>query len=112
VHAHACGAVCMQNYVVSGNYIVFSFLQNYTVEVLYSPVFIVPLTETMFLTPTFRNVFPITDAHIPRIRELQHSQHKVNVQYLHRMIVLITIADLCSNSWLFEGYNTVVCSSL
>lgn len=49
---------------------------DYTVEVLYSPLFILPLTEMMFLTPTFRNVFPITDAHIPRIRELQHCQHK------------------------------------
>ncbi|PNF41889.1 Sec1 family domain-containing protein 2 [Cryptotermes secundus] len=51
--------------------------KSYAVEVIYSPLFIVPLTEMMFLTPTFRNVFPITDAHIARIRELQRSQHKV-----------------------------------
>jgi len=50
---------------------------NYTVEVLYSPLFIVPLTETVFLTPAFRNMFPLTEAHIPRIRELQLFRHKV-----------------------------------
>lgn len=50
---------------------------NYTVEVLYSPLFIAPLTETIFLTPAFRNMFPFTEAHIPQIREVQLSQHKV-----------------------------------
>jgi hypothetical protein len=55
----------------------FLFLQNYTVEVLYSPLFIAPLTETIFLTPAFRNMFPFTEAHIPQIREVQLSQHKV-----------------------------------
>lgn len=52
-------------------------LQNYTVEVLYSPLFVVPLTEVLFVTPTFRNLFPITEAHIQCIKELQLLQHKV-----------------------------------
>ncbi|XP_021922683.1 sec1 family domain-containing protein 2-like isoform X3 [Zootermopsis nevadensis] len=50
---------------------------NYTVEVLYSPLFVVPLTEVLFVTPTFRNLFPITEAHIQCIKELQLLQHKV-----------------------------------
>ncbi|XP_069689457.1 sec1 family domain-containing protein 2-like isoform X1 [Periplaneta americana] len=50
---------------------------NYTVEVLYSPLFLVPLTEMIFVTPTFSNMFPITEAYIPRIKELQTLHHKI-----------------------------------
>jgi len=75
-------STCMSGYVCTKLFCTrelyfFFFLQNYTVEVLYSPLFIVPLTETLFLTPAFRNMFPFTEAHIPQIRELQLSQHKV-----------------------------------
>jgi hypothetical protein len=79
VYPHACGVVCAQSYLVPGNCVsyIFFFLQNYTVEVLYSPLFIVPLTETIFLTPAFRNMFPFTEANIPQIKELHLAQHKV-----------------------------------
>ncbi|PSN46371.1 Sec1 family domain-containing protein 2 [Blattella germanica] len=54
---------------------------NYTVEVIYSPLFILPLTEMIFLTPPFREMIPITEAHIPKIFELYMLQHKdVNMQ--------------------------------
>jgi hypothetical protein len=80
-----------------------SLLQSYTAEVLYSPVFIVPLTEMVFLTPTFRNVFPITEAHIPWIKELQLFQHKVCGQDSEGMDVYISVGNLCNKLCFFKG---------
>jgi len=73
-----CVSVCTKLFGTRELYFFF-FLQNCTVEVLYSPLFIVPLTETLFLTPAFRNMFPFTEADIPQIRELQLSRRKVCV---------------------------------
>jgi hypothetical protein len=56
----------------------------------------VPLTEMVFLTPTFRNVFPITEAHIPWIKELQLFQHKVCGQDSEGMDVSISVGNLCN----------------
>jgi hypothetical protein len=83
----------------------FSFLlQHYTVEVLYSSLFIAPLTEMLFVTPTFRNLFPITEAHIPRIKELQLLQHKVCGQDSKGMDDSFSITDLCNNLCFLKGY--------
>jgi hypothetical protein len=85
-------------------------LQSYTVEVLYSPLFIVPLTEVLFVTPTFRNLFPITEAHIPQIKELQLLQHKVCGRDSEGMDVSINIANMCNNSCFFKKEMSLVFS--
>lgn len=67
---------------------------NYTVEVIYSPLFILPLTEMIFLTPPFRDIFPFTEVHIPKIVELQHLQHKVTHMQTHDNLSSLELTSL------------------
>ncbi|KAJ9582040.1 hypothetical protein L9F63_003623 [Diploptera punctata] len=67
---------------------------NYTVEVIYSPLFIQPLTEMIFLTPPFRDMFPFSEAHIPKILQLQQLQHKAVHMQTHGSLSSIEFATL------------------
>nr|CAD7263734.1 unnamed protein product [Timema shepardi] len=49
---------------------------NFTVEVFYYPLFVVPATETLFLTPPFSELFPLVDCDLVRVREQYQLLHR------------------------------------
>nr|CAD7428759.1 unnamed protein product [Timema monikensis] len=49
---------------------------NFTVEVFYFPLFVVPATETLFLTPPFSELFPLVDCDLFHVREQYQLLHR------------------------------------
>nr|CAD7206908.1 unnamed protein product [Timema douglasi] len=51
-------------------------IENFTVEVFYFPLFIVPATETLFLTPPFSELFPLVDCDLVHVKEQYQLLHR------------------------------------
>ncbi|KAK7868499.1 hypothetical protein R5R35_001907 [Gryllus longicercus] len=86
---------------------------NYTVEIFYFPLFLVSVTDTLFLTPPFRTLFPLMDCDLPNIQKhykqlkgtSEHISSLPGIEIRHLPLELqVTILHLASCLHSFLGY--------
>ncbi|XP_066993469.2 sec1 family domain-containing protein 2 isoform X2 [Anabrus simplex] len=66
---------------------------NFTVEIFHIPLFLVSVTEHLFLTPPFRDLFPLLDADLPRVQQL-HARLTKNDNFMVDLLSSLEVSVL------------------